>query len=113
MKHTKGSWQSLTFSNHELQTNVGMVGIGGSAYTIGDAAALLTSGVDFLEERDKLKAVNAELLEALKWMVDNDETNEGCEPVDCLGGLSWNEYNKYWVDGLNRARAAIAKAEGL
>jgi hypothetical protein len=64
------------------------------------------------KERDKLDSVNAELLEALKWMVENDETNEGDDPVECLGGHSWNEYNSYWINGLNKARAAIAKATG-
>jgi hypothetical protein len=46
-------------------------------------------------------------LEALEWMVENDDTNEGDEPVERLGGQSWNEYNAYWLDGLNKARAAI------
>jgi hypothetical protein len=70
-------------------------------------------------ELDKIEEANArliaaapELLEALKWMVANDETNEGDEPLPERGGLSWNEINAYWVDGLNKARAAIAKAEG-
>ena len=57
--------------------------------------------------------VNVELLEALKWMVANDDTNEGEEPVDSLGGVTWNEYNEYWVTGLNKARAAITKATGV
>jgi hypothetical protein len=52
------------------------------------------------------------LLEALEWMVANDDTNEGEDPVDSLGGVTWNEYNEYWVTGLNKARAAIAKATG-
>jgi hypothetical protein len=46
-------------------------------------------------------------LEALEWMVANDDTNEGDEPVERLGGQSWNEYNAYWLDGLNNSRAAI------
>jgi hypothetical protein len=46
-------------------------------------------------------------LEALEWMVANDDTNEGDEPVERLGGQSWNEYNAYWIDGLNKARAVI------
>ncbi len=45
---------------------------------------------------------------ALQWMVDNDETNEGEEPMEEFGGQSWNEINAYWIDGLNRARAALA-----
>jgi hypothetical protein len=65
-----------------------------------------------ITQRDALHSVNAELLEALKWMVANDDTNEGDDPVERLGGQSWNEYNSYWLDGLNKARAAIAKATG-
>jgi len=52
------------------------------------------------QERDRLR-------EALQWMVDNDETNEGDEPLYDKGGRSWNEINAYWIDGLNRARAAL------
>jgi thioredoxin reductase len=76
----------------------------------------LTHRTDDLEaatiELRRLHEVNAELLEALEWMVANDDTNEGEEPVDSLGGVTWNEYNEYWVTGLNKARAAIAKATG-
>jgi hypothetical protein len=64
-------------------------------------------------ELRRLHSVNAELLEALKWMVANDDTNEGDDPVERLGGQSWNEYNSYWINGLNKARAAIAKAPGV
>jgi hypothetical protein len=64
------------------------------------------------KELRRLHEVNAELLEALKWMVENDETNEGDDPVVWLGGASWNEYNDYWISGLNKAKAAIAKATG-
>ena len=63
-------------------------------------------------ELRRLHSVNAELLDALKWMVENDETNEGDDPVESLGGQSWNEYNSYWLDGLNKARAAISRATG-
>jgi hypothetical protein len=63
-------------------------------------------------ELRRLHEVNAELLEALKWMVENDETNEGDDPVESLGGASWNEYNDYWISGLNKAKAAISKATG-
>lgn len=51
----------------------------------------------------RLIAAAPDLLEALEWMVDNDETNEGGE---------WDEENAYWIDGLNKARAAIKKARG-
>ena len=60
----------------------------------------------------RLIAAAPELLEALIWMVQNDDTQVGDEPVDFLGGETWNQYNAYWIDGLNKARAAIAKATG-
>ena len=50
------------------------------------------------------------LREALQWMVDNDETNEGDEPIDEFGGRSWNEINAYWIAGLNKARAALGES---
>ena len=62
-------------------------------------------------ELRRLHEANQAMLEALKWMVANDDTNEGDYPVDRLGGQSWNEYNAYWIDGLNKARAAITKGE--
>jgi hypothetical protein len=54
-----------------------------------------------------MKEALKQALEALEWMVANDDTNEGDEPVERLGGQSWNEYNAYWLDGLNKARASI------
>lgn len=102
MKHTKGPWRPLTFSNHELRTDFAMVQIGDSAHMIGYSeqdfadAELIAAAPDLLEERDKLKAVNAELLEALKYMVSASFA------LDDTG-----------YDARAVARAAIAKAEGL
>ena len=48
-----------------------------------------------------------ELKDALQWMVENDETNEGDEPLEGRSGQSWNEINAYWIDGLNKARNAL------
>ena len=42
--------------------------------------------------------LNAELVEALRWYVDTDEVLE-------------MEGNEFWLDGRERARAALAKAE--
>jgi hypothetical protein len=64
---------------------------------------LLFDGVDSMTKDEALRLA----LEALEWMVANDDTNEGDEPVERLGGQSWNEYNAYWLDGLNKARASI------
>lgn len=62
---------------------------------------------DTIEAQSKLIE---ELRKALQWMVDNDETNEGDEPLREHGGRSWNEMNAYWIDGINKARAALSKA---
>jgi hypothetical protein len=52
------------------------------------------------EERNRLR-------EAVQWFIDNDETNQGDEPMPEFGGQSWNEINAYWIDGLTRARAVL------
>jgi hypothetical protein len=58
----------------------------------------------------------ADVIEALygclQWFIENDETNEGDEPQDHLSGRSWNEVNAYFIEGLNKGRAALALAEG-
>ena len=67
------------------------------------------------EAADRIEALEAEvkrLREALQWMVDNDETNEGDEPMEDFGDQSWNEINAYWIEGLNRARAVLG-GEGM
>jgi hypothetical protein len=60
-------------------------------------------------EIERLRAERDRLREALQWMVDNDDTNTGDEPLYDHGGLSWNEINAYWIAGLNRARAALGE----
>lgn len=57
-------------------------------------------------------ATVAALVEALEWFIDNDDTNEGDTPLPGHGGRTWNEINAYWIDGLNRARAALALHRG-
>lgn len=52
------------------------------------------------EANSHLIAAAPDLLECLQWYIDNDEVSEGMEG------------NEFWEDGLNRARAAIAKATG-
>lgn len=53
------------------------------------------------EANARLVASAPDLLAALQWYVDNDETNESTEQA-------WD--NKHWLDGKRRAEAAIAKA---
>ena len=52
-------------------------------------------------------ATVAALVEALEWMIANDDTNEGDMPIPELGGQTWDEFNAYWIAGLNKARAAL------
>lgn len=63
-------------------------------------------------EMQRKDATIKKLCDALQWMVDNDETNEGDRPLEQYNGQTWNEINAYWIDGLNRARAALAEARG-
>lgn len=53
---------------------------------------------------EKLK----EAIDIINWFIENDETNEGDEPIHndnwFLNGKTWNEINAYWIEGLNRAR---------
>jgi hypothetical protein len=75
----------------------------------------LVAEIDRLREQVLLlEATGAEAADAIErlqaavqWFIDNDETNQGDEPMPEFGGQSWNEINAYWVDGLNRARAAL------
>jgi len=83
--------------------------LSGLAYALRKDGKQMT-GHEVKEAADEIERLRAErdlLREALQWMVDNDETNEGDEPLYEKGGRSWNEINAYWIDGLNRARAAL------
>lgn len=64
------------------------------------AAASPTTVLALMDRVEKLET-------ALRWMIDNDDTYEGDEPLDHLGGASWDEVNAYWIEGLNKARAAL------
>jgi hypothetical protein len=52
-----------------------------------------------LEANAHLIAAAPELLEALRWYVENDDTNEHAD-------------NEFWLKGRDNARAALAKATG-
>lgn len=54
--------------------------------------------------------VVARLIEALEWYIENDDTNEGDTPLCDHNGLTWNEINREWLEGKQRAIAAIARA---
>ena len=61
----------------------------------------------------ELEEVVKKLSISLKWMVENDETNEGDAPVECLHGKSWNDVNDYWIIGKQEANASLEIAEKL
>jgi hypothetical protein len=103
-KHTPGPWKAQMREGYVGQWEV--VSTCETEWWIADAAP-------YNEQANaRLIAAAPELLEALVWMVENDETYEGDEPIREHNGRTWNEMNAYWIEGLNRARAAIAKAEG-
>jgi len=58
-------------------------------------------------ENMRLRGALQEFREALKWFVDNDDTNQGDTPLPEYGGKSWNEINAYWIAGLNHACALL------
>lgn len=80
IKHTKGPWE------YDAEY-VWVESFGAYVAAVGTAAD------------GYLIAASPELLEALQWFVDNDNTDD-------------QPYNQFWLDGLNKARAAIAKALG-
>jgi hypothetical protein len=63
------------------------------------------------DEIERLRAGRDRLREAVQWFIDNDETNVGDEPIEYIGGRTWNEVNAYYIDGLNRARAALKETD--
>jgi hypothetical protein len=113
-KHTPGPWKAQPREFPEgqwfLEGQWEVVSTCENERLIAEAAPHIDS--DSEEANARLIAAAPELLEALVWMVENDETYEGDEPIREHNGRTWNEVNAYWIEGLNRARAAIAKAEG-
>ena len=59
------------------------------------------------EKVKELEAENAELRDALLWYLNEDDTNEGDEPLEQFSGQSWDEINEYWLVGKNRARRLL------
>jgi hypothetical protein len=101
MKHTPGPWETSTLDGGEWQ----VCGPGGgdtiAALYNGNEEAnanLIAAAPDLLAERDRLKAINAELLEALQ-TIEN-----------YIDAPHFSTERKYRIRDL--AHAAIAKAEG-
>lgn len=95
-QHTPGPWETLTFSNHELQTDFAMVKIGGRVHMVGYS--------DEDKANARLIAAAPELLDALKLLLEHAE------------GLIAEEYpksmHKEQMAQFDSYRAAIAKATG-
>jgi len=113
---TPGPWETcfVAYEGHPYYVNTvphyqGGPKLHGSA---GAIAKLPASKFHDQAANARLIAAAPDLLEALIWMVENDETFEGDTPLPDHHGATWNEINAYWIAGLNRARAAIAKATG-
>ena len=49
-----------------------------------------------------LRKENTELIELLRWYVENDDTNEGGK---------WEEANSHWLEGKRRAMRALGMEE--
>lgn len=62
---------------------------------------------------DETNSVISTLIEALEWYIENDDVYEGDTPLPNHGGLTWNEMNSYWLEGKQRAIAAIARARSI
>lgn len=115
-KHTPGPW-SVGMSNGCNGNNVYAIGDVGVASVYGAALHCTVkeqpSWAGEAVANAHLIAAAPDLLDAVKWFVQNDDIHQGNEPEEHLGGRSWNEVNAYWIEGLNKALTAIAKAEGL
>ena len=71
-KHTPGPWETLTYANHELQTNFAMVKIGGRVHMVGCT--------DDDKANARLIATAPELLQALR-SIAGESTDLGA--VEC------------------------------
>lgn len=92
-KHTPGPWETLTFSQHELQTDFAMVKIGKRAHMVGYS--------DEDKANARLIAAAPDLLEALQEFV---RTMDSLPESDETSLRVWDMYQM--------AQAAIKKAGG-
>jgi hypothetical protein len=61
---------------------------------------------------EELESKLAKAVEALQWFIDNDDTNEGDEPMPDFDGRTWNELNASLIEGLKNGRATLAELKG-
>jgi len=96
MKHTSGPWETLTFSNHELQTDFAMVKIGDRVHMIGYSEEDKANARLIAAALDLLSAAKLGLSVAESW-IDQE-----------YGGERFHQAHKV----LDPIRTAIAKATG-
>jgi hypothetical protein len=89
-KHTPAPWY-VKFS---------MRGTSGTDYEVSTKDDCLSESQAL--ENMKLIAAAPDLLEALVWYVENDDTNDTND----------TPYNEFYLNGLQRAKDAVAKATG-
>lgn len=97
VKHTSGPWEVVdkSYSGVGILEGLPSVKVVDDELTV---AQLCDTGNE--EANAHLIAAAPELLEALQWMVEHDETNTS------------DLENAYFTKGLEKAKAAIAKAMG-
>lgn len=92
-KHTPGPWHQNKY--------LSVVDAKGKVISFRGVTVLCAGqGVEEAEFNTKLAAAAPELLEALRWYIENDDTNIGMEG------------NEFWEEGLERGKAAVKKATG-
>jgi hypothetical protein len=96
-KHTPGPW---FYTGKHNDCEVRYVGTNREDHYHEEVATLYHGEGEEQIANARLIAAAPELLEALKWYVENDDTNIGMEG------------NEFWEEGLERGKAAIAKATG-
>jgi hypothetical protein len=77
-----------------------------------DATGVADTVFGAIHRIEELEAKLAKAVEALQWFIDNDDTNEGDEPMPEFDGMTWNELNAYWIEGLKNGRATLAELKG-
>ena len=109
-KHTKGPWTihaekgrfSISEDGDRDRPGYGFIAATGGASIIdGLNAQLIKSAPETAAERDRLREINADLLEALKDLADWAATE-----------LEGGDVSPLYLEKLNRAARAIVKAEG-
>ena len=75
-------------------------------------AHLIASAPDLLAERDRLKALNAELAAACAAIVDWDDAENDAPEYVSDNGAHWRMRQKLCTDAFDKARAALAKQKG-